>query len=215
MGLVGQKVSWAALFSVAMLSGCADDQQATRASGAGLGAALGCGIGALITGDASGCAIGALAGGTGGFLVGNEVADRKQQYASMEDLLDGEIAKTEETNRALVRRNRQLRDDLQTRQATLVALESDVAASQATERRKQAEVTKIKKESAEAQQLLEDARQELAIQQELLEETEKEIAQSAEVGVYRQKVAAMERHIVELSQLVEQYAAVDDRISAI
>lgn len=52
------------------LSGCATtgDGQ-SQAMGAGIGAALGCGVGALVTGDAKGCAAGAAIGGVLGWGV--------------------------------------------------------------------------------------------------------------------------------------------------
>jgi hypothetical protein len=59
----------AAVAATLILTGCAsmdaDSQQ--QAMGAGIGAALGCGVGALITHDARGCAAGAAIGGVVGF----------------------------------------------------------------------------------------------------------------------------------------------------
>ena len=66
----GKQIAALAAAIALTLSGCATtgDTQ-NQALGAGIGAALGCGVGALVTGDARGCAAGAAIGGVLGWGV--------------------------------------------------------------------------------------------------------------------------------------------------
>ena len=62
-------------------------QNATRAQGAGAGAALGAGLGAILGGDTDDILIGAAVGGLAGFAVGEVVARKKADYATAEDMV--------------------------------------------------------------------------------------------------------------------------------
>lgn len=95
----------AALTAAAMFASCTnikDDQTRTRAEGAGAGALLGGGIGAIIghqSGHAwEGALIGAAAGSLGGLAVGDHVARKKQAYKNQEAWLNACIAQAEKTN---------------------------------------------------------------------------------------------------------------------
>lgn len=95
----------AVLTTAAMLASCTnikDDQTRTRAEGAGAGALLGAGLGAII-GNQSGHAwqgalIGAAAGSLGGLAVGDHVARKKAAYKNQEAWLNACIAQAEKTN---------------------------------------------------------------------------------------------------------------------
>lgn len=85
------------------LAGCetmenTDDSTRTKTEGAVAGAVVGALLGAAIGGDAKGAAIGAAIGGGTGYLIGSEVAKRKQQYANTEDFLNAEIGRTQQLN---------------------------------------------------------------------------------------------------------------------
>lgn len=85
------------------LTGCqttgeSEDSTRTKTEGAVAGAVVGALLGAAIGGDAKGAAIGAAIGGGTGYLIGSEVAKRKQQYASTEDYLNAEIGRTQQLN---------------------------------------------------------------------------------------------------------------------
>ncbi|NCC94357.1 MAG: glycine zipper 2TM domain-containing protein, partial [Opitutae bacterium] len=73
------KVLVVVLLVFALLPGCAtmSDQNRTKAEGTGVGAVVG-GLLGLAIGGGRGAAIGAAAGAGLGFLVGNEIAKRKQ-----------------------------------------------------------------------------------------------------------------------------------------
>lgn len=98
-----------------LLSGCASmsDQERTKAEGAGVGAVLG-GLLGYAVGDERGLAIGVAAGAGLGYLLGNEVAKRKQAYASSEEFLDAEITSTQEFNRTTMVYNQKLSKDIET-----------------------------------------------------------------------------------------------------
>lgn len=95
----------AALAAAALLSGCAniqDDQTRTRAEGAGAGALLGAGLGAIIGNQSGraweGAAIGGTVGALGGLAVGDHVARKKAAYKNQEAWLNACIDQAERTN---------------------------------------------------------------------------------------------------------------------
>lgn len=110
------------LLPLALLSGyydtpvnSMDDPTATRLQGAGCGAVTGAGIGvlaAVATGNkgdiAKYAAIGAAGGAALGLVTGDYVAKRKQNYATEEDRLDGEIKYATEQNELLGRHNEEI-----------------------------------------------------------------------------------------------------------
>lgn len=87
------------------------DSQRTRTEGAVLGGLLG-GLIGLATGDEKGAAIGAVLGAGAGYLIGSEVAKRKEQYASTEAFLDAEIARTAEFNQTARAHHGRLREEI-------------------------------------------------------------------------------------------------------
>lgn len=104
------KMICSSLLSTGLLAGCASnpstdsqsggaqsDTQQTKTEGAVFGAIIG-GLIGMATGDEKSAAIGALVGAGLGYAVGNEVAKRKEKYATTEDFLNGEIARTAEFN---------------------------------------------------------------------------------------------------------------------
>ena len=107
------KTLFVVLIVCTLLPGCAtmSDQDRTKAEGAGAGAVLGGLIGYAV-GGGRGSAIGAAAGAGLGFLVGNEIAKRKQAYASSEEFLDAEITTTQEFNNTTMAYNEKLSRDV-------------------------------------------------------------------------------------------------------
>ncbi len=94
-----------ALTAAAFLAGCTnikDDQARTRAEGAGAGALLGAGVGAIIghqSGRAwEGALIGGAVGSLGGLAVGDHVARKKAAYKNQEAWLNACIAQAQKTN---------------------------------------------------------------------------------------------------------------------
>ncbi len=87
------------------------DSQRTRTEGAVLGGLLG-GLIGLATGDEKGAAIGAVLGAGAGYVIGSEVAKRKEKYASTEAFLDAEIARTAEFNETARAQHGRLRQEI-------------------------------------------------------------------------------------------------------
>ncbi len=80
--------SAALLTALFFMSACAvNDQNATRAQGAGAGAALGAGLGLILGGDPEDVLIGAAVGGLAGLAAGEVVARKKADYANAEDMV--------------------------------------------------------------------------------------------------------------------------------
>lgn len=203
----------AALFAVALLAGCGSDRANTQAGGTAFGAALGCGLGVLIGGNAQSCAIGAAAGGVTGYVAGTAVANKKEEYAQREDTLDSQTASAQQMNSALLDRNAQLRTDLAAREKRLAALEQGVSSSTTTKKQLSQERDQVRRRINDLQPVVSSAGEELAQQQGLLREAQAKGASPDDVAEYKAQVAAMERNVAELNQLVQQYAEVDDRIS--
>jgi prefoldin subunit 5 len=119
---------------VFLLSGCAtmSDSMRTKSEGTGLGvlvgAAAGGAIGFLVGGKegaALGAGIGAGVGALGGYWWGSTVAERKAEYATAEDMLDGEISVVAGYNSKIKNYN-----DQQTAQITQMHQEVDNIRSQ-------------------------------------------------------------------------------------
>lgn len=91
-----------------------DDAQRTRTEGTFFGALIGGLLGAAINKNdrGKGAAIGAAIGAGAGYVVGNEIAKRKKQYASEEDFLDAEIQTAREFNRTASEYNNHLREEI-------------------------------------------------------------------------------------------------------
>ncbi|MCW8906138.1 MAG: glycine zipper domain-containing protein [Sedimenticola sp.] len=94
------------------------DTDRTKTEGAVFGAVLGGLLGLAAGGDKEDLALGAALGAGVGYLVGNEVAKRKQAYATNEEFLDAEIARTAEFNKTAKAYNERL-------QAEIVALDKE------------------------------------------------------------------------------------------
>lgn len=97
--------------TLVILEGCANDQQRTRAEGAGVGALVGAVIGGAIAGR-DGAAIGAVVGAGGGALIGDQQAKKKQQFAEREDALNLAIQQAQETTRLARIANEGLRREI-------------------------------------------------------------------------------------------------------
>jgi chromosome segregation ATPase len=87
------------------------DSQRTKTEAAVLGGLLG-GLIGLATGDEKGAAIGAVLGAGAGYVIGSEVAKRKEKYASDEEFLDAEIARTAEFNETARAQHGRLRKEI-------------------------------------------------------------------------------------------------------
>jgi len=129
-----------------LLPGCATDQDATKAQGAGLGALLGgvagAGLGALagaasgqgsdaiLVGAIAGGVAGATAGGVAGYMYGAKVAEKKAQYASSEDFYVAEISNIQKNTAAIRSTNQKLSRSVASLQTKKRNLDAALASGQ-------------------------------------------------------------------------------------
>lgn len=134
-----------AAFSL-VLPGCATDQDATKAQGAGLGALLGgvagAGLGALagaasgqgsdaiLVGAIAGGVAGATAGGVAGYMYGAKVAEKKAQYASSEDFYLAEIGDIQQNTATIRATNQKLSRSVASLQSKKRNLDAALASGQ-------------------------------------------------------------------------------------
>lgn len=200
------------------LVGCASldemsDTERTQSEGVAAGAILGGLLGAVL-GDRDSAAIGAVVGAGAGYLIGGEIAKRKQQYANDEDFLDAEIERT-------ARLNDETRDyHLQTRR-DIAALDKQARSLRAQYQNGTVNAKRLHKERkalegrvAEHQQQLDTLNKEHEINLAILKQERKAR------GASDPYIARLERENAELLQQIEQLhgdstqlAAIDDRLS--
>jgi hypothetical protein len=189
-----------------------DDQQQTAIGGAAVGAAAGCGVGAVVSGEGgTGCAVGGVLGGAAGLAAGSQVAERKRGYADREEMLDAEIDDAERLNDDLAGRNASLRDEVRERRRRAEVLEAALASGRASSEDRDEELEEVRARVEAAEETLARARDELEAKQALLEDARDE-GEQGEVDDYADEVAEMRRHVDELSELVARYRDVGERV---
>jgi hypothetical protein len=194
-----------------------DDKQETALGGAAVGAAAGCGVGAVVSGEGgAGCAVGGVLGGAAGLAVGSQVAERKQRYADQEEMLDSEIDDAERLNDGLAGQNEALRDEVQERRQRAEVLETALASGRASAEDREEELEEVRARVEAAEEALARAREELEVKQALLEDArEGDDVGGDELDEYADEVAEMGRQVEELGELVERYREVGERVEDI
>lgn len=203
-----------ALVLVMVLSACATtDENRTRGEGAAAGALLGGVLGYLIDGE-RGALVGAALGAGAGLAVGNEIAKRKQAYASTEDFLDAEIARVDEFNRTASAYNAQLRQDLVRLDREAEQLQQRQQAGESLERSLTAKRNEVRSQLARSRDLQKALEEEYAVQVGILEQ-EKPVRPANDPYIERleAEVRALARNIEVLGQQTTQMAQIDERLS--
>lgn len=205
---------------VAMLaSGCAtmDDQDKTRAQGAGIGAVAGALLGAIIgeaVGDdpASGAIIGGMIGAAGGAVYGDHVARKKAEFASQEDFLDACMVSASNVTAQAVAYNAGLQVELDQMDAAIA--QNDAAIAAGTSNREELAALKQHGEAklAEAGKALESIEIEIAAQKQVLEE-EKGNPGGERLARLQQQVEALEAEQARLRASAQRLAAINNRMS--
>jgi len=192
-----------------------EDQTQTKIQGAGWGAAFGAALGALMGDDKNdklrNAAIGAVIGAGAGFLLGNEVAKRKEQYANQEQALNGEIAKIQQSVREAQVKNQQLRQDIQTYQQQIAQVQQQINEGKASyfDLYDQKQVMQKRQESAE--QSLTELEKELAIAQQLYKEYEPQ-STPAELEQWQTKLAKLEQEKFQLESSIDELTAMNSSL---
>ncbi|MDR2726826.1 MAG: hypothetical protein LBC10_02385 [Deltaproteobacteria bacterium] len=204
------------------LSGCTnikDDSTRTKTegtlAGAGLGAAIGAGIGALAGGGRGaliGASIGATVGGLGGLLVGTHIADQKAKFASEEAWLDACMQRAEQTNTKLKEYNQELTGQIASLDKETKQLQTAYAAKKVDIAQLVAERKKIEGKIQENAQLIAGIEQEIAGQQKVLANAQAS-KKSDESALLDAEIAALKRQKTTLEESNKQLAAMSARIS--
>lgn len=199
----------------ALLPGCAtmSDQNRTRAEGAGVGAIVG-GLLGYAVGGGRGAAIGAAVGAGAGFLVGNEIAKRKQAYANTEDFLDAEITNTQEYNRTALAYNQKLSQEIAVLEKESTALRAKYDKGKADKKTLTAKREQLQKRIDDSNKLEETLSKELEVQTAILEEERKERpANDQYIARLEKEVAALQKNLDQLRDGSSQLARIDQRLS--
>lgn len=206
--------SIALLTMLLLTSACAttSDQNATRAQGAGAGAALGAGLGALIGGDPEDILIGAAVGGLAGLAVGEAVARKKANYASAEDMVIEERRivreKTDQVgvyNAGLERQLGDLDRDVAALQAAIAEGRADHAEKIQLRRRAEADLDQARQRLAEVNQEIDVSRR---VYQEALRDSE-----PVDLVDWDRRIRELERRRDALVVLIGDFEATTRRIA--
>lgn len=193
--------------------GSSSDATRTKTEGAMAGALIGGLLGYAIGGDSKGALIGAAVGGGAGFLVGNEIAKRKQQYASEEDFLDAEIVSAQEYNATTLAYNDKLRGEIAQLERDTKLLESRYRAGLAGRDEVIREREKVQQELASANQVYENLEKEYEIKTAILQEQQQQGGDSPQVRALEQEIAQLKRNMDELQSQSVQLAQIDERLT--
>ncbi|MFO1371683.1 MAG: glycine zipper domain-containing protein [Candidatus Competibacteraceae bacterium] len=198
----GKKTLVAAIVIGLSLQGCAttggattDDQQATAAQGAVVGAVLGALIGGGISKNKRvGALTGAAIGGLAGYALGTSVAERKAQYANEEDFLVAEINRNDQFIQEAADQNYQLNQEIAqleresrrlTREYRAGKVSRDALAQQKANLEKQLSKAKqinslTEKQLADTTEVYKEAQQKRGSQDQYTRKLEKNLAQIKE-----------------------------------
>jgi len=189
------------------------DTNRTRAEGAIGGAVIGGLLGLAIGGDSKGALIGAAVGAGAGLIVGNEIAKRKQQYASEEDFLDAEIASAREYNATAVAYNNKLRRNIAQLDRDTQLLTSRYRAGLASRDDLVNERDNLKGEIASAKKVYGNLEKEYEIKVAILEEQKKKGANTPQVRALEAEVSQLKKNMDQLQSQSVQLAQIDDRLT--
>ena len=206
-----------ALLLSGLMTGCVTnqtkDEDRTRLEGAGIGALVGGLLGHVI-GDDRGALIGAAVGAGAGYLVGNEIAKRKQEYASTEDFLDGEIGRTQEFNSTAVAYNRKLGREIAALEKESGVLRARYDKGRVDQRALAAKRDDLQTRMAENIKLEETLAQELEVQSGILaQERGGRDANDPYLARLENEVEQLQKNLDTLREGSTQLALIDQRLS--
>jgi chromosome segregation ATPase len=188
------------------------DSTLTKAQATGLGAAVGAVVGALL-GDESGALIGAAAGAGAGFLVGNEIAKRKQRFASEEEFLNAEIQSAAEYNRTAAQYNADLREQITALDQSTADLRSRYQSGRADRDVLQMRRDEIAAQIKTTETLVADLQKEREIKLAIIAEQKAKRAADDDYIVSLQKeISQLEANIQNLQASSAELARIDERL---
>ncbi|AGA34175.1 membrane protein [Thioalkalivibrio nitratireducens DSM 14787] len=203
----------AGLVATAVAGCAATDEQRTRAEGAGVGAVVGGLLGYAIDRE-RGALIGAAIGAGAGYAVGNEIAKRKQAYATTEEFLDAEIARVDEFNRTTTAYNARVRQDIVRLEHEAEQLRARYDSGQVQKAGLQAKRNELQQHIATSQELEETLAAEYEIQTVILqEERANRAADDPYIVRLEREVQALQENLEALREGSTQLARIDQRLS--
>ncbi|MEY3219171.1 MAG: hypothetical protein RIT27_528 [Pseudomonadota bacterium] len=201
-----------------VLASCAqmgfDDQSSTQMEGSLLGAGLGAALGGLINGR-DGALWGAAAGAGVGFLVGNEVAKRKQSYSSQEALISGETQRVANLVQEIENTNAILRQDIASYNAQISSLKAQMQRDSSKREQLRQQKSKIDKRYQQAKKSLQAVENELKTAETLHADTKKQAAKKNvnELRHWENKINSLRSEKVKLEKNTQQLQSVSNTIS--
>jgi hypothetical protein len=192
-----------------LLSGCATHEQRVKTQGTAGGAAIGALLGYVVGGD-EGAAWGAALGAGTGYAVGSYVAGRQRQYATREQMIEGETKHTEQLVAEVQGINAGLEREIAALNEEIRALRVKVARGTATRNERD-------RLRAKARSRLDSARKSLVMVQKerdaalaVLEgERRKGGGDARRLAIWQAKVDQLAREYDTLKKYVGELAALD------
>lgn len=195
------------------VNGGISDSTMTKAQAAGVGAAVGAIVGALL-GDEEGALIGAAAGAGAGFLVGNEIAKRKQRYATEEEFLDAEILSTAEYNRTASQYNENLKLQIAALDQTAADLRAQYESGLADRDALQMQRSEIAAQIQTTETLVADLQNEHEIKLAIItEQKAKRAADDAYIVGLEQEINQLQANIQNLQASSAELARIDEDLN--
>ncbi|HJV64620.1 MAG TPA: hypothetical protein VJ550_02685 [Geomonas sp.] len=205
------RLFWAVMV-IALVTGCATQEQTARtqgtAAGVGIGAALGAGMGAIFGGGkgaAIGAAIGGSIGGVAGYSYSDKIADRHKELVGRENDLDARISYAQEVNQDTEQYNRQLESEVEAQRHRVYVLEEQVG-------RREASKEELRKQKHALSLKLKEARKNEETAQKQYEDLKKFRASHQRSKELDAEIAKLERNLIELKKNTNTLAALDRRI---
>ena len=197
-------------------AGSSSDQKRTRVEGAGIGALVGGVLGYALGGKnkTTGVLIGAALGAGAGYLVGNEVAKRKQKYASEEEFLDAEIQNATAFNRVARDYNEGLRVQIAELDRASMELKSQYNAGAASQQDLKNKRAEVRSELARSEKFYDQLKKEYDIKMAVYQEQQKKRPQDDAYLVKLEKeTLELRNNLEQLSAKSKQLASIDERLT--
>lgn len=192
------------------------DQKRTRVEGAGIGALVGGVLGYAFGGKnkTKGALLGAVLGAGAGYVVGNEVAKRKQKYATEEEFLDSEIQNATEFNRVARDYNERLRLQIAELDQASVELKSQYETGAASQKDLENKRAEVQTELARSEKFYDQLKKEFDIKIAVYQEQQKKRPQDdAYVAKLEKEVLELKNNLEQLSAESKQLASIDERLT--
>ncbi len=205
--------SAALLTALFFLSACAvNDQNATRAQGAGTGAALGAGLGLILGGDPEDVLVGAAVGGLAGLAVGEAVARKKADYATAEDMVVQEQRIVTKKIEQIETYNAGLEQQLDEMNRDIAALEVAISEGRAD----QAAKVQLRRQAAtdldQARQRLAEVNQEIDVSRKVYQEALRD-SEPVDLVDWDRRIRELERRRNILATLIGDFETSVQRVA--